>query len=146
MPFPNCLVFCLALFTLIQFFPSSWAHSWLHLHWDLSMCQRNMYRREVCNFHPTWLKDACRVCSSSFLFFSFLSLLIYFFLRDSMSREGQREREWDRESKAGSVQTAESLTWGSNLWTVRSWPKLKQTLNWLSHPGAPPPPFPFCWL
>ena len=33
--------------------------------------------------------------------------------------------------------SAQSPMWGSNSWTMRSWPEPKSALNWLSHPGAP---------
>ena len=39
--------------------------------------------------------------------------------------EGQREREGDTESKADSRLSTQSLMWGSNPQTMRSWPELK---------------------
>ena len=44
-----------------------------------------------------------------------------------------------RESQAGSLLPAQTPMWGSNSWTVRSWPELTPSLthNQLSHPSAP---------
>ena len=43
-----------------------------------------------------------------------------------MNGEGQRERETQNPKQApGSELSAQSLTWGSNPWTVRSRPELK---------------------
>ena len=55
-------------------------------------------------------------------------LNIYLFLRENAHKQGkggEREREGERESKAGSVLTAESLMWGLNPQTTKSWPELK---------------------
>ena len=56
--------------------------------------------------------------------------------------EGQRETHTQIPKQApGSELSAQSLMWGSILWTMRSWSEPKSrvgTLNRLSHPGAPP--------
>ena len=39
--------------------------------------------------------------------------------------EGQREGDTDSKQASGSVLIAQSLTWGLNSWTLRSWPELK---------------------
>ena len=54
----------------------------------------------------------------------FLKNVLFIFERESTSRGGA-ETEEDRGSKVGSVLTATSPMWGSNSWTVRSWPELK---------------------
>ena len=50
---------------------------------------------------------------------------------------GGAEQAEDGGSEAGSALTAESLMWGWNSRTMRSWPEPKSELNRLSHPGAP---------
>ena len=46
---------------------------------------------------------------------------MFIFERESVCiQAGERQREGDRGSEAGSVLTAESLTWGLNSPTVRS--------------------------
>ena len=61
-------------------------------------------------------------------------LNVYLFLRErerarerahvhTWAEEGQREG--DRGSQVGSALTAESLMWGVNSWTMRSWPQPK---------------------
>ena len=65
---------------------------------------------------------------------------VYLFLRDketAWAGEKQRERETQNlKQTPGSELSAQSLTWGLNPRTARSWPEPK-TLNQLSHPGAP---------
>ena len=67
--------------------------------------------------------------------------IFYFFWerRRESASEGGAEREGDRGSEAGSVLTAESLTWGLNSWTCLLDHDLSRSriLNWLHHPGAP---------
>ena len=53
--------------------------------------------------------------------FIFLFLCLFIFERQSASGEGQRERETPNLKQApGTELSAQSLTWGSNLRTVRS--------------------------
>ena len=48
-------------------------------------------------------------------------LMFIHFLRETEHKQGRgRERERERESKAGSRLSAQSPTWGSNSWTLRS--------------------------
>ena len=74
---------------------------------------------------------------SSSLFFL---MFIYFWERDrAWAGEGQREREREAQivkQAPGSELSAQSLMWGSNPWTARSWPEPKLD-HQLSHPGAP---------
>ena len=92
----------------------------------------------------TWIDTAHR---PEFIFFSaylrkknFL-MFIYFWERQRQNVSGlgaERERETQNRKQApGSELSAQSLIWGLNPWTMRSWPKpkLSQTLNWLSYPG-----------
>ena len=69
-----------------------------------------------------------------FLFF----LTFINFLRDRVRvGEGQRERETQNLKQApGFELSAQSLRWGSNSQTARSWPELKWDTYRLSHPGA----------
>ena len=64
-----------------------------------------------------------------------------FILRDighMWAKEGQRERE--RESQAGSVLPAQSLTWGQILQIMRSWPEPKSTVGCLTDWATWAPP------
>ena len=75
---------------------------------------------------------------------SVITFRITFFCLFIFEREGEstckqrrgREREGDRKSEAGSALTTESSKWGSNSWTLRSWPEPKSD-TWLSHPDTP---------
>ena len=53
-----------------------------------------------------------------FILFYFILLLFLFFERERVRVRGGAKREGDRESQAGSVLSAQSLMWGSNLQTV----------------------------
>ena len=77
--------------------------------------------------------------SPMFFFFLFLSLFLHF----DRVNGGGAEREGEREFQAGFTLSAQSPTWGSISWAVRSWPepKLSRMLNRLSHPGDPMFPF-----
>ena len=67
-------------------------------------------------------------------------MLIFERERDrEQAEKGQRETQ-NLKWAPGSKLTAQSLTWGSNPQTARSWPELNQMLNWLSHPGVPSDP------
>ena len=58
--------------------------------------------------------------------------------RQSVSREGQRERETQNLKQApGSELSAQSPTWGSNSWAVRSWPELKSDAQPTEPPRCP---------
>ena len=75
------------------------------------------------------------------LFFFFFQRFLFIFGTErerAWTGEGQRERETQNRKQApGSEPSAQSLTWGSNSWTARSWPGWSRTLNRLRHPGAP---------
>ena len=69
----------------------------------------------------------------------FILMVICWFLRDREREEknvcgGGAERGEERESRAGSTLSAQSLMWGSNSWTVRSGPELQSRVrcftNW----------------
>ena len=62
---------------------------------------------------------------TSFKFYlqNFFLMFIYFWERERASRGGAERG--DRGSKAGSELSAQSLMWGSNSQTVRSWPEPK---------------------
>ena len=45
---------------------------------------------------------------------------------------GKGQREVETESQAGSALSAQSLTWGSNSWTMRSWPDLRSRVGHLT--------------
>ena len=73
-------------------------------------------------------------------FLNFFLTFIYFWDRERQSMNGGgAEREGDRigNKLPGSEPSAQSLMWGSNSWTARSWPGWSRTLNRLRHPGAP---------
>ena len=62
--------------------------------------------------------------------------------------KGQREREGERESQAGSIPSAWSLTQSSIPWTVRSWPERKpgvgRLTDWVTQ--VPPGLVIFDWM
>ena len=77
-------------------------------------------------------------------FFFFLSIYLFIYFEREREREresrGGAERKGERESQAGSMLSAWSLTWGSIPQIVRSWPESwteSGMLNRLSHPDAP---------
>ena len=80
----------------------------------------------------------------SLYFFKFF-YMFYLFLRErerereSMSRGGaERERETQNPKQAPSSElSAQSQTWGSNSWTMRSWPELKSDASPTRPPGHP---------
>ena len=61
-------------------------------------------------------------------------LKIYLFILRDRANRGGAEREEDRGSPAGSVLSVQSLMWGLNSWTMRSWPEPKsrvgRSTNW----------------
>ena len=70
-----------------------------------------------------------------FFFFNFFN--VYLFLREKAQvGVGQREREGDRESKAGSTLSVQSPMRGSNPWIWDHNLSQSRTLNRLSHSGA----------
>ena len=82
------------------------------------------------------------VLISFFFFFEFFFQRFLFIFGTERDRawtgDGQRERETQNRKQApGSEPSAQSLTWGSNSRTTRSWPGWSRTINWLRHPGAP---------
>ena len=90
----------------------------------------------------SWLSSTCTAASirTGFRKLFFKVLFVYSWER-AREREREREREQagegeaqrERESQAGSVLSAQSLTWDSNPRTVRSWPKLKPRGSRLTH-------------
>ena len=89
-----------------------------------------------------------------FLFFSFFFFLMFIFERERES-ERETECEWRRDRERGthriqsrlqalsSELSSQSLTWGSNPWTARSWPEPKsdrRSVAWATQ--APQPIFP----
>ena len=75
----------------------------------------------------------------------FLSLFIYF-ERDRGSASGEegpreRERERERERILNKLHTlsAQSLMWGLNPWTMRSWPEPKPRVGHLTHRATQAP-------
>ena len=70
---------------------------------------------------------------SVLFFFKF----IYLFWEREREREREGERERERESQAGSGLWAQSLMWGSNPRTVRSWlepkPRVRRVSDWATH-------------
>ena len=71
------------------------------------------------------------------IYFCYLKTFFFFNIFEGGRAEGQRER--DRENPKRSVQSVQSPPRDSISQTMRSWPEPKwsQTLNRLSHPGAP---------
>ena len=59
-------------------------------------------------------------------------LMFIYFERKIECEWGEAERGRGRESQAGSVLSAQSPTWGSNSWTVRSWPEPKSRVGHLT--------------
>ena len=97
----------------------------------------------ICGWLTCWMNEwrAYINYSCPVFFFFFLDFFKCLFERD---REREHERERGRErgrqnpkQAPGSELSAQSPRRGSNPRTVRSWPVLSQTLNRLSHPGAP---------
>ena len=88
--------------------------------------------------HLSWNSPFSR-CKNPIRQLIFFNVIFIFERERERERARKGQREGDRGSKAGSELTAESPMRGLNPWTTRSWPELRssQTLNWLSHPGAP---------
>ena len=76
------------------------------------------------------------LCAFQYVVHFFLSLFI---LRRMSLSWGEAEKEEERESQAGSTLSAQSTTWGSVPWTVRSWPEQKSGVGCLAYwaPQAP---------
>ena len=66
--------------------------------------------------------------SSSFFFKACL-----FLKRQSEQRRGKKEKERGDPKQAPSTLPAQSPMWGSNSWTVRSWPELKSGVGHLTN-------------
>ena len=63
----------------------------------------------------------------------FLGKFIYLFWERESTNRGGAGRERERESHASSVPSARSPPiWGSNSWTVKSWPELKPRVRCLT--------------
>ena len=87
-----------------------------------------------------WLKHFIPILPF-FFFFNFFFQRLFIFETErhiAWTGEGQRKRETQNRKQApGSEPSAQSLTWGSNSRTARSWPGWSRRLNRLRHPGAP---------
>ena len=73
-----------------------------------------------------------QACTAFFVLFFFN---VYLFLRErqSMSWEGAgREETQNLKQASGSELSSQSLTWGSNPWTMRSWPEVKSRVRCLT--------------
>ena len=64
--------------------------------------------------------------------FFFLNAYLFILRERESTHTGGAEREGDRESQAGSTLSSQSLMWGSNSWTERSWPELKSRVGHLT--------------
>ena len=70
------------------------------------------------------IKSTC--LENRLYFFKKILMFTYFWERDrERASRGGAERGTHTESQAGSRLWAVSLMWGSNSWTLRSWPELK---------------------
>ena len=100
-------------------------------------------------FAPVWPFEGI----ATWIQFMFVCFNVYFLFERQRHRERerardrqwvhvgeeQREKEGDTESEAGSRLWAVSTEpdMGLELMNARSWPELKQALNWLNHSGTP---------
>ena len=66
-----------------------------------------------------------------FLFAFFFYYYYLFVLREHASRREAKKESKRENPKAGSMLSAKSPTWGSNSWTVRSWPEWRSRV-WCS--------------
>ena len=92
------------------------------------------------NKNKTLRKNKCAsALEVVLLIFNFFLMFIFKRQREhKWGRSGERGRQ-NPQQAPGSELSVQSLTWGSNSWTARSWPELKSAVNHLSHPGAPSP-------
>ena len=87
-----------------------------------------------------WGLNEPAICSILCVLFCFVNFLnVYLFLKERETEHDRgRGRERGRHRIRNRLQpSAQSLTWGSNSRTARSWPGWSRTLNRLRHPGAP---------
>ena len=97
----------------------SWLHPCQYLHCDINYSFSRCYHGEKLG---KWYRGLLSVLFL-FFFFSFFKCL-FMFLRERVW-VGEGHRKGDRESKASSELSVQRQTWGSNSWTMRSWPELK---------------------
>ena len=131
----------MSLWFLVKLFCQVLWHECYNCHYSceiapfsLYSCQFLLHVLAKCTF--TIMHFKMHVCLAVWSFISLIYKIIFFFsiclfLRERQSvSKGGAEREGDTESKAGSRlwAAAQSLMWGSNSQTMRSWPEPKSDI------------------